>query len=203
MHFFIEGLFIGLAYLAPIGMQNLYVINTAMHHNRSRSLAAALIVIFFDITLSISCFFGIGSIIDYFQAVKLFLLALGSILLMFIGLNLIRHPDTACDNKFTNDSLPQTIYKSCIVTWCNPQAIIDGTIMLGAFHAIFNNDEAVFFLTGIVTASFIWFIGLSFFVSSFNNKINKNIFAKINLVCGAIIIGYGLKLFYELSSSLI
>lgn len=203
MYYFLEGLLIGLAYLAPIGMQNLYVINTAINHNRHRAIISALIVIFFDITLSLSCFFGIGTMIDYFSALKLIMLSLGSILLIYIGYKLIQHPALNTNNDTVPLSFTQTIYKSCVVTWCNPQAIVDGTIMLGAFHALFNNNQAILFLSGIISASFIWFIGLSFLVSTFKHKISRTIFARINLACGIVIIFYGLKLFYELGSTFI
>ena len=39
-------------------------------------------------------------------------------------------------SKFGGDSeLLHTIVTAGVVTWCNPQAIIDGTLMLGAFSA--------------------------------------------------------------------
>lgn len=53
----LKGLLFGLAYVAPIGMQNLYVINTALDQPRHRAYLIAGIVIFFDISLSLACFF--------------------------------------------------------------------------------------------------------------------------------------------------
>ncbi len=46
----------GLAYLAPIGMQNLFVINSALNDSRKRAFLTAIIVACFDISLSASCF---------------------------------------------------------------------------------------------------------------------------------------------------
>ena len=57
---YLQGLAIGLAYVAPIGMQNLFVINSALTQPRRRALLTALIVVFFDVTLALACFFGIG-----------------------------------------------------------------------------------------------------------------------------------------------
>lgn len=54
MHF-LQGLTMGLAYVAPIGLQNLFVINTALTQSRRRAAATALIVIFFDISLALAC----------------------------------------------------------------------------------------------------------------------------------------------------
>ena len=49
---YLQGLTIGLAYVAPIGMQNLFVINSALTQPRRRALLTALIVIAFDISLA-------------------------------------------------------------------------------------------------------------------------------------------------------
>ena len=51
---YLQGLTIGLAYVAPIGMQNLFVINSALTQPRRRALLTALIVIAFDISLAAS-----------------------------------------------------------------------------------------------------------------------------------------------------
>ena len=60
MGVYLQGLTMGLAYVAPIGLQNLFVINSALTHTRRRALLTALIVIFFDVTLALACFFGVG-----------------------------------------------------------------------------------------------------------------------------------------------
>ena len=76
MEYFLQGLTMGLAYVAPIGVQNLFVINSALTQNRLRALLTALIVIFFDITLALACFFGIGVVMENYHwlqaVVKLF-----------------------------------------------------------------------------------------------------------------------------------
>lgn len=61
MSYFFQGLTMGLAYVAPIGLQNLFVINSALTQSRHRAFLTALIVIFFDISLALACFFGIGA----------------------------------------------------------------------------------------------------------------------------------------------
>ena len=63
MHIYLQGLTMGLAYVAPIGLQNLFVINSALTQKRSRVYLTALIVIFFDITLGLACFLGAGALI--------------------------------------------------------------------------------------------------------------------------------------------
>ncbi len=65
-----QGLTLGLAYVAPIGMQNLFVINSALAQPRLRALMTAFIVIFFDVTLALACFFGIGFLIKQYAALQ-------------------------------------------------------------------------------------------------------------------------------------
>jgi len=71
MDVYLQGFLMGLAYVAPIGVQNLFVINSAISQKRGRALLIALIVIFFDITLAFACFFGIGLLIDKLEWLKI------------------------------------------------------------------------------------------------------------------------------------
>ena len=73
MYYFLQGLTLGLAYVAPIGVQNLFVINSAMTQSRRRALLTALIVIFFDVTLALFCFFGIGAAIQKYEKLQMFI----------------------------------------------------------------------------------------------------------------------------------
>lgn len=184
----------GLAYLAPIGMQNLFVINSALNDSRRRAFFTAIIVAFFDITLSASCFYGIGSLMEKYDFIKLGILLLGSIVLIKIGLGLVK--SKAGEIKKDSGRMPirRTISSACFVTWCNPQAIIDGTMMLGAFHVTLLSNQALPFMSGIISASFLWFLGLIFLISLFSCRINSGVLTVINRICGVVIIVYGLNL---------
>ena len=87
---YIQGLIMGLAYVAPIGLQNLFVINTALTQTRRRSFATAFIVIFFDVTLALACFFGIGAIMEKSQLIEMAVLLIGSLIVIWIGISLLR-----------------------------------------------------------------------------------------------------------------
>lgn len=195
MNIFLQGLTMGLAYVAPIGMQNLFVINSALTNKRKRALLTALIVIFFDITLSLACFFGIGTIMQRFKWLQMVILCVGSLIVIYIGISLLRAKTQDLEKDQPTMSIKKTISSACVVTWFNPQAIIDGTMMLGAFHATLAAGQETPFITGVACASFSWFIGLTFLISLISSKFNAKVMRWINIVCGVIIIGYGLKLF--------
>ena len=67
MKYFLQGLTMGLAYVAPIGLQNLFVINSALTHTRKCALLTALVILF-DVTLA-SClwFTGLTLLISLFS----------------------------------------------------------------------------------------------------------------------------------------
>ena len=188
----------GLAYLAPIGMQNLFVINSALNDSRKRAFLTAIIVACFDISLSVSCFYCIGSIMEKYDFVKLAILLIGSIVVIKIGISLLK--SRAENVKRDKSSMPigKTITSACVVTWFNPQAIIDGTMMLGAFHVTLLSSQALPFMSGIISASFLWFTGLIFIISIFSKIFRGNnsskIMTAVNRVCGIVIIIYGLNL---------
>ena len=195
MNIFLQGLTMGLAYVAPIGMQNLFVIKSALTNKRKRALLTALIVIFFDITLSLACFFGIGTIMQKFKWLQMVILCVGSLIVIYIGISLLRAKTQDLEKDQPTMSIKKTISSACVVTWFNPQAIIDGTMMLGAFHVTLAAGQETPFITGVACASFSWFIGLTFLISLISSKFNAKVMRWINIVCGVIIIGYGIKLF--------
>ena len=197
MHF-LQGLLMGLAYVAPIGVQNLYVINTALTQPRSRALLTALVVIFFDVTLALACFFGTGLLMRQHLWLQLGILFFGSLLVIAIGINLIRdglHPQSLAS------SMPPTttsvVTTACVVTWFNPQAIIDGSLMLGAFRASLAPQQASAFLLGVMAASCLWFSSLALLISCLRRRISITILGRINVLCGIVIILYGAKLFID------
>lgn len=82
---YLQGLSLGLAYVAPIGMQNLFVINSAMSQKLRRALATALIVIFWDISLGLACFLGVGALMEALPWMQKIILGGGGVLVIYIG----------------------------------------------------------------------------------------------------------------------
>ena len=195
---YIQGLIMGLAYVDPIGLQNFFVINTALTQTRRRSFATAFIVIFFDVTLALACFFGIGAIMEKSQLIEMAVLLIGSLIVIWIGISLLRSKDDTLESsKDVNVPILKVISTACVVTWFNPQAIIDGTMMLGAFRATLPAAEGLKFISGVATASFCWFLGITTLLSIFRSRFSSRVLRIINIICGCIIIFYGLKLLYQ------
>lgn len=196
LKYLFQGLLFGLAYVAPIGAQNLYVINTAIAKSKWEAFRTALITVFFDISLGISCFLGIGYLIERVTLLKGIILLFGSIAVVYIGIGLIRSSSGLKQIENVDNSLLKTITTCFAVTWLNPQAIVDGSLLLGGFRASMPSNMSIYFIIGVCFASFMWFNTLAAFVSKLKSKMNK-IIKWINITCGGVLVFYGLKLAYS------
>ena len=196
MDFYLQGLTLGLAYVAPIGMQNLFVINSALTQTRLRALVTALIVIFFDVTLALACFFGIGLVMQKYPPVQLGILLLGGLVVVYIGVSLLKSSVRQIGGA-QQMPLGKTVWAACVVTWFNAQAVIDGTMLLGAFKASMTEAQSLHFLFGVLSASCLWFITLAMVVSLAGSLVTPRVLGLINKICGAVIAVYGLRLLWH------
>ena len=196
MDFYLQGLALGLAYVAPIGMQNLFVINSALTQTRLRALVTALIVIFFDVTLAMACFFGIGLVMQKYPPVQLGILLLGGLVVVYIGVSLLKSSVRQIGGA-QQMPLGKTVWAACVVTWFNAQAVIDGTMLLGAFKASMTEVQSLHFLFGVLSASCLWFVTLAMVVSLAGSLVTPRVLGLINKICGAVIAVYGLRLLWH------
>lgn len=196
MDFYLQGLALGLAYVAPIGMQNLFVINSALTQTRLRALVTALIVIFFDVTLALACFFGIGLVMQKYPPVQLGILLLGGLVVVYIGVSLLKSSVRQIGSA-QQMPLGKTVWAACVVTWFNVQAVIDGTMLLGAFKASMTEAQSLHFLFGVLSASCLWFVTLAMVVSLAGSLVTPRVLGVINKICGAVIAVYGLRLLWH------
>lgn len=190
----IQGFLLGLAYVAPIGMQNLNVINSALTMDRWRALVVAWITVLFDISLAVFCFLGIGTLVGANDLIRAAFLLVGGVMVVSIGLSIMRSTP-----KLETDQTPKTlqaIVLTCfVVTWMNPQALIDGSLLLGGMKATLTTAQGNLFLLGVCGASFMWFTGLSLLTNHFHKHIDHKALKIVNLVCGAVVVYFGIKLF--------
>ena len=124
-------------------------------------------------------------------------LGIGSLIVIYIGVGLLRAKASLEGGKDVNIPIWKLFTTAFVVTWMNPQALIDGTMMLGAFRATLPAGGDLPFIFGFGSASILWFLTLSTVVSLLGSKFNEKILNIINKVCGAVIIFYGCKLLWS------
>lgn len=194
MSLLLQGFVLGISYVAPIGMQNLYVIQSGLRKKPREAFMVSLIIIFFDIALALLCFYGIGGILQKNQLLKRALLLIGGLAVIVIGAGLIRSRIEETQDIKLDESISRVIVSAFLVTWANPQAIIDGTLLFGGFRASLPADAIHTFMIGVGLASFFWFNGLAAATTLFRKKFTSKVLRAINVICGGILIIYGAKL---------
>lgn len=199
---YMQGLLMGFSYVAPIGIQNLFVINSALSRTAFFAWLTALIVIFFDVSLAVACYFGVGLVMAQSPLIEPCILVLGALMIAYMGAGLVRAKvdNYAQKAERVEHSLPRVVGMACAVAWLNPQALIDGSLMLGAFRASLPPESGIAFLGGVCTASVCWFLGLTGVTRLARQRITPKLLLRINQVCGIILCAYALKLlwiFYE------
>ena len=194
---YFQVLVIGLAYVAPIGMQNLFVINSALAQPRRRALLTAAIVTLFDISLAFACYFGIGALVERFVWLQRVVLLAGGGIVIWIGTGLLREKPSLDRTVDMGIPLPKIAAKAFVVTWINPQALMDGTMLFGSFRINNPGMAGTQLILGSATASFLWFFGVTILISCFSARFNDKLLRIINVVCGGIIILYGGKLLWQ------
>lgn len=192
---YLRGILIGFAFVAPIGMQNIYMFNNALSNKMSKALLYNFLVWFCDALFSFAAFYGIGTLISANEIVKIIVMLVGGALTSYIGFNIIRSAkQTAIGSDSKKQTLKQALMTALIVSWGNPQAMIDGTMMLGASRATLTFEQSILFITGVVTASFIWDHGITIGFNLLRDKLPKKFLLAINLISGIIVAIYGLYL---------
>ena len=185
----------GLAYVAPIGTQNIFVINTVLSQSRRRVFFMSAIVAFFDVALSVACFYGMGAIMSSSVWLGLALIFVGSIVVIIMGAKLLKQNGSADFNADVEIPITKVIATSCVVTWFNPQAIIDGSMLLGASKATIPAEYGTAFIISCAAASAFWWFIMPSVVYYFKSKFSDKAIRIISVVCGIFIVVYGCKLF--------
>ena len=194
--YFLQGLLVGLATFAPVGMQNLFIINTALVQPVRRIILTLIILALFDMGLSAAAFYGIGAVLEMWPITKLIVLIFGGLLIVYMGGNIFR---TEPDMRNVNTHIPikKIIMSAIAVSWGNPQAILDATMMLGAFQANIPKEGIYYFFAGFLTMTPMWFGALATTMHLLAKKIKISHMVWINRFCGTVLTIYGIKLFID------
>lgn len=194
----IKGMMIGFAFVAPIGMQNLYVFNNALTNSFRRSLVYVLFVWIADSLFSLAAFFGMGAVISSVTWLRLLVMLVGGLLVIWIGWGILRSADGVQLNAHQN-KLPvkQAFMTAFIVSWANPQALIDGSLLLGALRGTLAKDAVWPFIIGVIMATFIWFNTITILMNLLKERLPKKVLVWVNIISGLIVLIYGAYLLVE------
>ncbi|QOR36128.1 LysE family transporter [Clostridium sp. 'deep sea'] len=198
MKIYIQGLLLGLAYVAPIGMQNLYVIQSALQGLKKQTFFTTFFIILNDISLAFACYFGVGNLLLKFPRIQLPLIIGGLFVMLYIAFSLWNKD---IESFKTTKKLPlkvTSILATCFaVTWFNPQAIIDGTILFGGIRSSLPLNGDWFFILGFSSASIMWFTTITIIVTLTKKSFTPNFQLLLNKICALILVLFSIRLFLK------
>ena len=198
MHIYdlIQGLIIGSTLIIAIGPQNLFVINQGL-----KKTFVFSVVLFCSLSDSILIIIGINisSIIVGINPNTIIILKiLGGIWLVLYGLNKIRYVNKIRNLQNINtieSNFKKILISLFLITYANPHVYLDTIILIGSISTNFNSQ--LFFGTGAVMASFIFFFALGYLSKLLSKYIYSNkTWFWIDLVVGFFMIIYGIKFIF-------
>lgn len=123
---------------------------------------------------------------------------------MWIGYGILRGANSVQLNTQQNAmSLKKALVTAVIVSWANPQALIDGSLMLGALRGTLADSQVWPFIIGVIMATFVWFSGITITMNLLKDRLLKRVLVWVNILSAVIVLGYGVYLLVEAISMLI
>ncbi|WP_125706187.1 LysE/ArgO family amino acid transporter [Lacticaseibacillus daqingensis] len=195
---YLRGMLISIALVSSIGMQNLFVFNSAMSNRWRRAMLVAAFVWLADTCLTVVAFLGMGALISQNQWLKLVILLAGGVIVCWMGIDIFRSANQT-DYSHAGAPLPLKVAftSAWAVAFANPQALIDTSVSLGAMRSTLSHGEVVPFLLGILTSTFLWFFGITLVISLLKDRLPKRLLVWVNLLSGAIVAIYGAVLIWQ------
>ncbi len=194
----LQGMLIGFAYSAPIGMQNLYIFNNALSNRLSKAFLYASVIWLVDAVFSLIAFLGVGTLIMQNDFIKLSVMLIGGLIVSYLGGTIIRTANAVQLNTIEQATMLGKVFVTALVlSFGNPQALIDGSLMLGALRGTLADREVMPFYGGVILATAIWFTGITLAFNILRDRLSKRFLVWINLISGFIVLLYGLHLILE------
>jgi L-lysine exporter family protein LysE/ArgO len=179
MQALITGLLTGLSLIVAIGAQNAYVLRQGLA--RKHVLAIVLLCAFSDALLITLGVLGLGQVIQAAPLLLEIIRWFGVGYLIWFGIGSLRRVFKAEKLEASDKqvgSLKSAMLTTLSLTFLNPHVYLDTVIFVGGLAHQFGN-QTVFFTSGAILASFIWFFGLGFGASRLSPLMSKPVFWKI------------------------
>ncbi|MGY2575900.1 LysE/ArgO family amino acid transporter [Vibrio sp. C8] len=166
MNFWIllQGFSLGATMIIPIGAQNAYVLNQGIkrnHHLTTATICSVMDVFFISLGI-----FGGGALLSQNETLLTVVTLGGIAFLTFYGWLSVQ---AALQSSDAQESQPQKLARgrravilgALAVTVLNPHLYLDTVVILGSIGGQFEGSDRLSFALGTMTASFVWFYGLS------------------------------------------
>lgn len=202
---FLEGMSLCFSLIIAIGIQNAFVLKQGILRNHC--FLIALLCSSIDAILIIAGTYGFGKLLAQSEFL-LCLFSWGGIIFIF-GYSALAFYHSFKTNALDINSqqkissLKDIFIKVFLVSVVNPNAFLDSVVLMGSISAQYKREELFSFTSGAVSASYIWFITLSFAARFLKPFFEKPIAWKIlDFVIGCTMLCIGISLLSKLKLGL-
>jgi L-lysine exporter family protein LysE/ArgO len=196
---FLNGLYLGLGLVMPLGPLNLFILNNSSLQKR---FVGILPVVLASTLCDISLIFGAVQGVDLIAQnawIKLLLMFVGIIFLSIMGIKMWKLPSRTLQVATPVRPVSTQIFYSMGLALFNPHAILDTFVIIGAVSATFVGIEKHAFTCGCMFSDFAWFAFLGT-LGYFLNRLKKGpkIFSVIDKISALIMLLLALQLTIDL-----
>ncbi|USD37403.1 MULTISPECIES: LysE/ArgO family amino acid transporter [Ferrimonas] len=192
---YINGLGVGAGLIMAIGAQGAFVLSQAL--KRQYHLMVALVCTLLDVILIGLGVAGVGALITDTPELLAVAQYGGAAFLLWFGLCSLRRAIAGQGGMQASEAIAsrrKVLITTLAVTLLNPHVYLDALVLLGSIGAQFG-DARWSFYAGTVTASLLWFLGLSLGAARLAPVLSTpKVWRAIDLLVWALMWGIAVKL---------
>ena len=200
MFAFKMGLLLGFSLIISIGAQNLFLIRQGL--KKEYAYLCALVCFACDVLLILLSVGNVGWAVNHYPWLHTLLLVAAILFLLgYGGMSLKSGISNSEDLKLQQDqsmkkkSLWLLILTAVSFSLLNPQAIIDTVVMIGGYASHFPGEAQRPFVYGTLTASLLWFAGLTTISVKFSHALeSRRAWQILDISSGLLMVGLAIKL---------
>ena len=194
MHFLVIGLIIGFSIAAPVGPVGVLCIRRTLAEGRLHGLVSGLGAATADAIYGGIAGFGLTFISDMLVQQQIWLRFFGGVFLCFLGLKTLLAKPSEKSPSEKRTGLLGSYGSTFFLTLTNPMTILSFAAVfagIGLGSTLVDYGSAALLVCSVFAGSALWWLILSGSVSLLRKKVTPRVLRWINMVSGAIIMGFG------------
>jgi threonine/homoserine/homoserine lactone efflux protein len=197
--FLLKGIIIGFAVAAPVGPIGILTIKRTLNEGRISGFVTGLGAAFADTLYGIVAGCSLTAVSSFLVHEQFWLKLIGGIVLIIIGIKSFFSQPKLQKTDINHKSLLNNFISTFFLTLTNPATIFAFLAIFAGFglgHKDVTNAESLIIIIGVLMGSSLWWLTLSYVVSTFKSFISHGHLFWINRFSGIIIFSFGLIALY-------
>lgn len=198
----LEGLLFGFGTVLFVGPVFFTLLQIAIDKGVKAGVSVALGIVFSDVVIIALLHFGLNELIED-PTVQNWLAALGSVILLVLGLKHLLRPSAPVQSKTFPNSLQNagSFIKGFLVNFVNPFVFFVWVSIMAYSENNFSTQLDIrLFLIGTLLGIFITDALKALFASKLQNMLQPLVLKRLFMVIGVVLIGFGLRLIYFIAT---